>query len=124
MDDTRCVEIVPISVGVGVGAGAAGAGAGAGAAAGAAGAAGAVRQRRHWRRDLAVLPAAVRSRATVASVATSSAHEQKQCGRSCLENFEVEPRSTWCQSRRREKTLEDCLHTTVHSYDRTTIVIQ
>ena len=78
MDDVRCVGIVPISVG------AAGAGAGAGAAAAAAAAAGAVRRRRHRRRDLAVLPAAVRSRATVASVATSSAHEQKQCGRSRL----------------------------------------
>ena len=81
MDYVRCVGIVPISVGAA--AAAAGAGAGAGAAGGGA-AAGAVRRRRHRRRDLAVLPAAVRSRATVASVATSSAHEQKQCGRSRL----------------------------------------
>ena len=80
MDDVRCVGIVPISVG----AAAAAAGAGAGAGAAAAGGAAAVRRRRHRRRDLAVLPAAVRSRATVASVATSSAHEQKQCGRSRL----------------------------------------
>ena len=115
MDDTRCVEIVPISVGVGVGAGAAGAAGGVsgGGVRGGGVRGGSERSRRP-----------VAHGKTIASVATSSAHEQKQCGRSCLENFEVEPRSTWCQSRRREKTLEDCLHTTVHSYDRTTIVIQ